>query len=191
MRGLGSAIAVGVVIATAGAAAEKPGAQFTQPLGLPLIETTVADVHRRLGPAPVSESGHYEETVCYVDQRTRTYVAFMAQGEGLSGSFTARRFGKRTPEGCSALPASALRQLRRGVGGLLLGMRRAEFAAAVGTTTLLPDGFLQAKFEWSESIDRAKHPLGVGDVLFTAIEVRGRFTGGRLVEFVIWKTAST
>ena len=190
MRLAGGAIVVALVVATA-AAAEKPGAQFTRPLGLPLVETSVADVQRRLGAAPIGESGHYEETVCYVDLPTRTYVAFMAQGEGLSGSFTARRFGKRTPKGCSVLPASALTQLRRGVGGLWLGMRKAEFAAAVGETILLPDGFLQAKFEWSESIDRAKHPLGVGDALFTDIEVRGRFTGDRLVEFVIWKSAST
>ena len=169
---------VAAVAVAVGAEGLAPGEQFTRPLGMQLVRTTIVEAQQRLGAAPVVESGHHEQTVCYFDSRSRTYVAFTAQDEGLSGGFTARRLEGETPPGCARLPASALKALERGIGGLRLGMSRQQFLAVVGTRVSVADGFETATFERS-------------DPLFISVVVRARFAHGRLAEYVILKTATT
>ena len=190
MRALACGIITAVVIGTTAAAGQQPGEQFTRPFGLQLVFATVQDAQHRLGPAKVTVSGHYEETVCYIDLPSRTFVAFMAQGEGLSGSFTARRLGEKAPEACSRLPTWALVQLESDVGGLRLGMSRKRFATVAGKTPRLVDGFETVTFERKETLER-KAGQSEAAILFTTIVIRGRFEEGGLVEYIIWKTAST
>ena len=186
----------GIVIAAlavALAAAElPPGEQFTRPLGLPLVATTIEDAQRRLGSALVTVAGHHEQTVCYVDRPSRTFVAFMAQAEGLSGGFTVRRLGSEVPASCSQLPDWALARLASSVGGLRLGMLRKTFATVLvlGTRLKQVDGFETATFERSELLERRPGQTEA-DTLFTTIIVRGRFHEGRLVEYDVVKSSST
>jgi hypothetical protein len=190
VRALACGITIAVVIGRTAVAGQQAGEQFTRPFGLQLVFATVQDAQHRLGPAKVTVSGHYEETVCYVDMPSRTFVAFMAQGEGLSGRFTARRLREKVPEACSRLPTWALAQLEGNVGGLRLGMSRQRFVAVAGKTPRLVDGFETVTFERSEMLER-KAGQAEAAILFTTIVVRGRFEEGGLVEYVVWKTAST
>ena len=183
-------VLIAVLIGTLRAATVHPGEQFVCPLDLPLVATTVTDAQRRLGTAAVTVAGHHEETVCYVDLPSHTLVAFMAQAEGLNGSFTARRLRGKAPGSCSRLPGWASAKLEKGVGGLRLGMLKQHFAAVVGKDLRFVDGFETATFERTELLER-KAGQAEPHTLFISIVVRARFEQGRLVEYVVLKSAST
>jgi hypothetical protein len=182
MRVTRLAIAAAAALLAGGVPSLAPGEQFTKPLGMALIVTGVDEVQRRLGAAVVVESGHYEGTVCYYDDGTHTLLAFMAQGEELSGSFTAQRLKQRPAGKCSKLPQSALAQVNAGVGGLRLGMLRSEFIAVVGKAVASPEGALVATFEYPESVGEPAREIP------TMVVVEGRFENDRLIEFVVTKS---
>jgi hypothetical protein len=172
------------------AGASPPGEQFTRPLDLPLVTTTIKAAQDRLGVAEITVDGHHEESVCYFDAPSRTFVGFMAQAEGLSGSFTARILRGSVPRSCSHLPAWAMAKLEKGVGGLRLGMPRDEFAKVVGKALQQIDGFDVATFGRQDQLSRRSGDADP-EILFVAITVRGRFENGLLVEYWVLKSAST
>lgn len=194
MRGMRPHLAhvglLAVVTATL-ATAEEPGEQFARPLGLPLVTTTVAEIQEQLGPAPITQTGHYENVVCYIWPTHATLVTFMSQGEGLSGRFTMRSLGEAAPPECRHLAPSVVRGRELQVGGLRLGMSRGAFEALLGKVAPLPGGMVGATFERTEPIDRHAHPLATADTLYVSIVVGARFDHDHLVELEIWKTMST
>ena len=183
--------AIWLLVASTGGTGQESGEPFTRPLGFPLVTTTVVDVQKTLGAARVTESGHYEQVVCYVWPTSSPVVTFMSQKEGLSGRFTMRSISEPAPAECSVIPQSVSRRIKLEVGGLRLGMPRREFERLLGRVKPLPDGTVGATFERTEPIDRAKHPAATADTLYVTIVVGGRFSNGRLIELVVWKSMST
>jgi hypothetical protein len=141
-------------------------------------------VQRAFGPAPASEPGHHDLSVCYHVAASKTLFVFTSGMEGISASFTMRRFTGRPPEGCPALQLGAKR-LALSIAGLELGLSDKRFRSIVGNVLTLADGALAARFARVERQPMSRAPLDV------IIGVEGRFVSGRLVDLVIWKTIST
>jgi hypothetical protein len=166
---------------------ELAGERLTRPLGLPLLATKTPGIQKKLGAAPVTETGHFEDTSCYVVAASKTLVIFSVGREGISASFTMRRIGGSVPAECVPMIRSA-RNFALEVEGLRLGMTLAAFEKRAGRTTELnvldvPGGMRGVEFARTEAAPRAE--------LFVHIVVAGRFANGRLVELVVRKTAST
>jgi len=170
------------------AAPLPPGEQFTSPLGLPLLETTIAQVQARLGPAPITEQGHDQDVACYLWPDPRAVVTFSVGREGLDSGFTMRSVGGRVRRsGCVEVPRALIGDLALTVGGLRLGMTREEFTALLG----LPAGATGVTFSREEPSRRPDGSSDPENDVYTTVRVEARFEKDRLVELEVSKGAST
>jgi hypothetical protein len=180
-------IAVYIFAPLAGATL-APGEQFTSPLGLPLLETTIAQVQARFGPAPITAEGHDQDVVCYLWPDQTAAIRFSVGREGLDSSFEMRSVGNRVLRSkCPEIPRDRVGGLVLAVGGLRLGMTGAEFAAALG----LPAGATGVTFSREEPARRQDGSLDPENVIYTSVQLAARFEKDRMIELTVSKDAST
>jgi hypothetical protein len=166
---------------------ELPGERFSRPLGLPLLAAGTSEVQKKLGTAPITETGHFEDTSCYFVTASKTMVIFSVGREGISAAFTMRRTTGSVPAECVPMSRAA-RRLALEVEGLRLGMTLVSFEKTVGKTADLnvfdvPGGMRGVEFAHTRTVSQTD--------IFVHIVVAGRFENGRLVELIVRKTAST
>ncbi len=186
------------------ALAQDSGAQFTSFAGFRLGTVTLSDVQKKLGNTKLietGEAGEYEAAICY---RTNLGLVYFLSGEMGGSELDLLAFGvsnsdKTKP--CSPFPKK-WPSPRLELGGLRLGMTKAQFERVVAT-----------KVEWNGNISRAfyqsKRPMtsaeinalseGVRRMISTGeqqdyfdvlVSVVGTFTEGKLIDFRVWKIES-
>ena len=187
MKALVGSLVVSVIASTA-AAPLPPGEQYTSPIGLPLVTTTMAQVQARLGAAPVASEGHDQDVACYFWPKSHTLVEFGVGREGIDSTFTMRAVDNATlRRKCPEISADRVANLAPAVGALHLGMTRTEFAAALG----LPEGATGVTFSRQEPMRHPDGSLDPQNDIFTTIQISALFDKDRLTELRISKSAST
>jgi len=192
-------LAAGLVALALPALAGDDGGRFTSFLGLRLNIGTLGDVQARLGRTGLFEDGdseEYEARVCYLG--SNGVVSFISSVPGLELSgVEVRQAETATAQGCRELRgryADAAGQL----GGLRLGMSRAEFVTLLGDPVSWDGDSGQRLFEGEQKISASERGLfkdspellarGTFNVMVT---VTGTFVEDRLVAFRVWKLVST
>jgi hypothetical protein len=178
------------------------GDRFTVILGFRLSsKTTLADVQRRLGDAPltsVGETGELRYSVCYFLPRISAVIQFESGVIGgpehqLQG-YTV--FKAMVPEGaCRKLGLEGERKVSRGIRGLRLGMNRLEFARLTGVDAKAgPDSlekFWSARRGYTREESEQENMRGPtswgADSLDVQTYVAGWFKHDTLVKFSVWK----
>ena len=187
MKVLVGSLAVAVIASTA-AAALPPGEQYTSPIGLPLVKTTMAEVQARLGSTATASEGHDQDVACYFWPKSHTLIKFSIGREGLDSTFTMQAVDNATlRRKCPEIAADRVADIVPAVGALHLGMTRTEFGAALG----LPEGATAVTFSREEPVRRPDGSLDPQNDIFTTIEIAGHFDKDRLTELSISKSAST
>jgi hypothetical protein len=187
MKVLVGSLAVAVIASTA-AATLPPGEQYTSPIGLPLVKTTMAEVQARLGSAVTASEGHDQDVACYFWPKSRTLIKFSIGHEGLDGTFTLQSIDPATlRRKCPEIAADRVTDIAPAVGALHLGMTRTEFAAALG----LPEGATGVTFSREDPARRSDGSLDPQNEIFTTIEISAYFDKDRLTQLRVSKSAST
>jgi hypothetical protein len=187
MKVLVGSLAISVIASTT-AASLPPGEQYTSPLGLPLVATTMAQVQARLGSAPVTSEGHGQDVACYFWPASHTLVEFSVGREGIDSAFTMQAVDNAAlRRKCPEISADRVAGLTPAVGTLRLGMTRTEFAAALN----LPEGATGITFSRQEPMRRPDGSLDLENDIFTTIEIAARFDKDTLTKLRISKSAST
>lgn len=194
LRGL----AVVLVAMALPAMADDDGGRFTSFLGLRLNIGTLNDVQARLGKTRLiesSDSEDYEARVCYLgSDGVISFVSPVAQLE-LSG-FEVREAVTGTAQGCRELHGRYADQSKQ-LGGLRLGMSKAEFVALLGDPVRWEGDSGQRLYESEQKMTAGDRGLfkdspellarGTFNVIVT---VTGTFIEGHLVGFRVWKLVS-
>jgi hypothetical protein len=172
------------------AVAGPPGEAFTAPFGFPLLETSIEQIRGELGPAPIVTAGHHEDTICYVWPRAGALVTFIVGQEGIGASFEARKLPDKVPANCITPSGSRTKQ-KLNVGGLHLGMTKANFIKLVGPAKPAADGRLEFTV-WRKDPIPPRHEADTEPSYYdVGIGIKARFINGLLTDFVVWKTVST
>lgn len=190
------------VCAAAGAAmpsqAGEDGARFTAFLGARLNVGTLDDVQARLGRTrliELSDADDYEARICYLGSNgVVSFVSGVPRLE-LSG-FEVREPGTVAAEGCRELHGRHATEARQ-LGGLRLGMSKAEFASLLGDPVRWDGDSAERVYESEQRMSAEDRVLfkdspellarGTFNVL---VSVTGTFVDGRLVGFRVWKVVS-
>jgi hypothetical protein len=185
--------------ASPSAAPQPPGEQFTELMGVRLLNVTLADVQARLGKADLAESGdagEYLATICYLDPSTRTTVVFKSGEMGgpnheLLG-FEVREYSHLTDAGCPPLPSGDGTPPSLGIGPLHLGMTQEAFGLALGGLRELTGRGIGRVFERTQPMTPEElvrcPPCADYPYSDIVIEVAGGFRADALVSVSVWKT---
>jgi hypothetical protein len=180
------------------ARAGEDGARFTTFLGAKLNLGTLDDVQARLGRTRLIEANDaddYEARVCYLGSNgVVSFISGVPRLE-LSG-FEVREPGTVAAEGCRELHGRYATEARQ-LGGLHLGMTKAEFAALLGDPLRWDGDSAERDYESEQRMSPAERGLfkdspellarGTFNVL---VSVTGTFVDGQLVGFRVWKVVS-
>lgn len=194
-RVLAASMGLAAALAAASSWADDDGARFTSFLGARLNVGTLNDVQARLGRTrliELSDADDYEARVCYLGSNgVVSFVSGVPRLE-LSG-FEVREPRTVAAEGCRELHgrhATAAAQ----IGGLRLGMNKAEFAALVGDPLQWDGDSAERVYDSEQKMSAADRGLfrdspellarGTFNVRVT---VTGTFVDDRLVGFRVWK----
>lgn len=191
-------VALAAAAAAAPLARAEDGARFTTFLGAKLNLGTLDDVQARLGRTRLIEANDaddYEARVCYLGSNgVVSFISGIPRLE-LSG-FEVREPYSVAAEGCRELHGRYATEARQ-LGGLHLGMSKAEFAALVGDPLRWDGDSAERVYESEQKISSADRLLfkdspellarGTFNVLVT---VTGTFVEDRLVGFRVWKVVS-
>jgi len=163
------------------AAAAGPGEQFRTFSGLTLGSHDFADVQARLGEAPVhhvGDAGESQYSLCY--SQSGTTVTF-GSGElgGPGHELLSIRISALAPrQRCGRWPSTV--PLTTSLGGLQLGMNKAQFARALGHEPTWNGTSATAVFESTRQVNGVTF-----DVVLT---VEAGFTAGKLSSLTVWRT---
>jgi hypothetical protein len=183
------------------ARADDDGGRFTAFLGFHLNNGTLDDVQGRLGRTRLNESyesGDYEASICYLG--SNGVVSFLSGQEGgavlgLLG-FQLRRGSTDVAQHCRQLPRHYA-DASRSLGGLRLGMSKAEFSALVGAPVQWDGETARRLYESEQSMsagERAQYAdspeLSLRGSFNVLVTVTARFVDDQLVEVAVWKIVS-
>lgn len=183
------------------ASAQTDGAKFTTFAGFALGKVALGQIAEHLGAAKLLESGDaggYEAKICY---RTNAGLVYFLSGEmggpnhGLLGFAVSRN---DTTKPCPEFPANhAPKELN--LAGLRLGLTKAEFSRVVATNVQWEKNVGRAFFESKRTMTPAEIGNLPQDVRVATlagkmqnyfdvvVSVIGTFSGGKLIEFRVWK----
>jgi hypothetical protein len=171
---------------------------FARPLGITLQEAGLAEVEAALGPAVRSDDDH--AFVCYVAPKNNAFVRFLVDGRGPGrrtvGHFTLRELTGEVAARCAPLSESAEARLERGVGGLRLGMKRAEVARRLGNAREGVDGSLHQHYtsralmpvEELARLRRRQPGIPEDVTIRTDVVLSARFKAERLTELELGRS---
>ncbi|MCQ4145982.1 hypothetical protein [Vogesella sp. AC12] len=181
-------------------ATAQDGAKFTSFAGFDLGKATLAQVAKRLGPAKIlekGEAGEYEAKICY---RMPGGTIYFLSGEmggpdhDLLGLGIAGSSGSRS---CAEFRGSEVPSLE--LGGLRLGLSKAEFSRVVGGKVEWDGDVGRVAFESRRPITPAEFSLlpkgakeaaesgQLQDYFDVVVSVVGTFVRGKLSAFQVWK----
>ena len=174
------------------------GERFTSFLGLRLNIGTLDEVAARLGRTGLIEAGdsdEYEARMCYLG--SDGVVSFISSSPRLELSgFELREAVTGTAQGCRELHGRYAAEAEQ-IGGLRLGMSKAQFAALVGDPVRWDGDEGQRLYEGEQKISADERGLfkdspelltrGAFNVTVT---VTGTFVQDRLVALRVWKVVS-
>ena len=191
-------MAAGLMLMALPAMAADDGARFTSFLGQRLNVGTLNEVQAKLGHTRLIESGDsedYEARVCYLGSNgVVSFVSSVPRLE-LSG-IEVREALSGTAEGCRELHGGYASQSGQ-LGGLRLGMSKAEFTALVGDPVRWDGDSGQRLYESEQKMTaderglfRDSPELQLRGSFNVTISVTGTFVDDRLVGFRVWKVVS-
>jgi hypothetical protein len=194
-------LVLATLIAFAAAAADDDGRRFTSFLGLRLNLGTLDDVQARLGRTRLIESydsGDYEARLCYLGaDGIVSFLSGQAGGAqlGLLG-FELKQSSTAAAQGCRQL-SRRYAEASKDLGGLHLGMTRAEFAALVGGPVEWDGDTGRRLYESDQRMTsqeqsryRDSPELTLRGTFAVTVTVTARFEQDRLVEVAVWKIVS-
>ena len=191
-------LAVGLTALVLPAMAGDVGERFTSVLGLRLNIGTLNEVAARLGRTGLIEAGdsdEYEARMCYLG--SNGVLSFISASPRLELSgFELREAVTGTAEGCRELHGRYAAEAGQ-IGGLRLGMSKAEFVALVGDSVRWDGDAGQQLYESEQKMSADERGLfkdspelltrGTFNVTVT---VTGTFVQDRLVALRVWKVVS-
>ena len=191
-----STAAIGLVaLATLGAPSDRPGEEFSRPLGYQLGGMRLEEVRQRLGPARLQQSGdagESEQVVCYVAAKTGIQIAFKSGELGgpeneLQG-FSMKVQGPNASPECLTLTPEREARLKFAIGRLRLGIAREDFRRIVQSAAGEPT-HLVAQFLYQDRAPGRGAP-GNGVHWDTLITVEGRFVDDKATEVSVWRVVT-
>jgi len=197
-RGLTALVALTAAAAALPSQAGEDGARFTTFLGARLNMGTLDNVQARLGRTrliELNDADDYEARICYLG--SNGVVSFLSGVPRLELSgFEIRQPDSAAAAGCRELHGRYAAQARQ-LGGLRLGMSRAEFTAVVGDPVRWDGDSAERVYESEQKMSPEDRVLfkdspellarGTFNVLVT---VTGTFADGQLVGFRVWKVVT-
>ena len=191
-------VALALVMGVSPAMAGDGGERFTSFLGLRLNIGTLNEVAARLGRTGLIEAGdsdEYEARMCYLG--SNGVLSFISSSPRLELSgFELREAVTGTAQGCRELHGRYAAEAEQ-IGGLRLGMSKAQFAALVGDPVRWDGDEGQRLYEGEQKISADERGLfkdspelltrGAFNVTVT---VTGTFVQDRLVALRVWKVVS-
>ncbi len=167
---------------------DTPGEKFTNPLGFPLIDTSIDDIQLVLGPASIVEEEHHVEVICYILPDSGVSLTFWAQGEGLSGGFSIQTIDSSMTDDCSTISDHIPDSSDLSVGGIRLGISKQTLKRLLEHESVEEGDSIRAHYERIETVD---HPTWGATPLHIDIYVTGYFIDNKLIKLSIGKSAST
>ena len=181
------------------------GHEFYSYLGFTLENAKLGDIVKKLGDAKPIWSGtenNDEVRVCYVtDNAVISFGSIgdmggasdrVGTGHNLEG-FTVSQKNDTSAQGCQLLPRKYV-EASKSLAGLSLGISRQEFAGLLGQVTWEEQSgsrhFLSQQKMNAKQLKIFNVPDGGQDYFDVSVTVEGKFTGGELFEFSVWKVSS-
>lgn len=183
------------------ATAQGDGTKFTTLAGFELGKVTLGQITEYLGPAKLLESGdagEYEAKICY---RTNAGLVYFLSGEmggpehDLLGFAVSRN---DTTKPCPEFPANRVPK-KLNLGGLRLGLTKAEFSRVVATNVQWEGNVGRVVFESKRTmipseIEKLPQDVKVATLagkmqnyFDVVVSMIGIFSGDTLIEFRVWK----
>lgn len=194
-------LALAALMAFAALAADDDGRRFTSFLGRRLNLGTLDTVQARLGRTRLIESydsGEYEARLCYLGaDGIVSFLSGQAGGAqlGLLG-FELKQGSTATAQGCRQL-SHRYAEASKDLGGLRLGMSRAQFTALVGEPVAWDGDTGRRLYESDQRMtaeERSRYQdspeLILRGTFAVTVTVTARFEQDRLVEVAVWKIVS-
>ena len=183
---------------------DEAGGQFTSFAGFRLGAVTLSQVTNELGHAVLEESGDaggYMASVCY---RTPSGLIYFLSGEmgGNEHDLLGFRLSRSASAKSCAIWPSNRATPKLIVGGLMLGLTKAQFRDAIGTKIRWDHDVAYGNFQTKRMMTRSEiENLSRGakelvrarkeqDYLDVTVSIVGVFKAGRLNELKIWKIES-
>ena len=178
-------LAAGLLMLSAPLQASESGEQFVTIGGITLGRATFQDVQTRLGRTNITKAADpHDEQLCYLLPVGDTFLLFVSNDLGgpehtLIGYEVRRGSGSR-PASCLQLSATLAMPFETDVGGIRLGMTRAQFLKVVGQPVKADRKIVMREFARKEPLNGRNYDI--------VIYIEGEFRGDKLRGFSVSKT---